>query len=409
MAGLYNYFGFYYDFYKDNSKRCRLDSATSAKGRVIIPDYVESNGEKYKVVSVVRSGYAYMREKPSDKRIKDISKYPLKNLSSYSPFTCNYRDELDIDRALPPNNTVTYVKLPDTVTLLGATFRRCYALEEVILPKGITVIGGKTFSECRALKSIQLHEGITIIGSEAFAGCSAMKEITIPSTVTKIDEKAFNDTYQNKSGLEVVNNLNDEGAVLMYPNSFTDRVKINYLGKNGAKKIAKTVTEKPEKVTPKATATPKPKPEKVEKAAPNIKETPQKKEKTTAEKTDKVADTDARQMWVSRSTEQLVALGEKIVSLVNKSAATKYELRYTNSYIGLGCNGKPSNFAWFIPRKKDIQLSIKVKQSADFDKVLDKTFAGNWAYKNDLYCINTASGIESLVPVLQAAEKQFKK
>lgn len=238
-----NYFGFEYSLFDD--KTCRLDSATSAKGRVIIPDYVESNGGKYKVTSFGRIEEAKMREEPSDKRIKDISKYPTENIGGYSPFTCNNRDELDYERALPPNYIVTSVKLPDTVIRLReCAFRRCHALEEVNLPKGITVIPFRAFSGCKALKSIQLHEGITEIGGWAFIGCSAMKEITIPSTVTKIGENAFNDTNQGKSGLEVVNILNDEGAVLMYPNSFTDRVKINYLGKNGAKKIAKDKSAK---------------------------------------------------------------------------------------------------------------------------------------------------------------------
>lgn len=199
------YFGFFYDENYDNMT-CRLYSATSAKGRVIIPDYVEELGKKYKVVGLGRKDSAEMRKEPSDKRIKDISKYPLEWLGGYGPFTRNYKDELDFDRALPPNNTVTSVKLPDTVYYLwSGAFRRCYALEEVNLPKGITVIPPRAFSGCRALKSIQLHEGITEICDMAFFGCSAMKEITIPSTVTKIGKEAFGDAYQCKSGLEVVN------------------------------------------------------------------------------------------------------------------------------------------------------------------------------------------------------------
>lgn len=134
--------------------------------------------------------------------------------------------------------------MPDTVVrLYHGAFRRCYALEEVILSKNITVIPDQAFSGCRALKSIQLHEGITEIGHNAFLGCSAMKEITIPSTVKKIGSAAFGDSNQNKNGLTVVNILNDEGEVLMHPDSFTDRVKIKYLGKpKAAKKTAKVET-----------------------------------------------------------------------------------------------------------------------------------------------------------------------
>ena len=83
-----------------------------------------------------------------------------------------------------------------------------------------------------------------------------MKEITIPSTVKKIGSAAFGDSNQNQSGLTVVNILNDEGEVLMHPDSFTDRVKIKYLGKpKAAKKTAKAETPKaapkPAKAAPK--------------------------------------------------------------------------------------------------------------------------------------------------------------
>lgn len=246
------YFGFYYKLNDDN-KTCRLDSATSAKGRVIIPDFIEWFGKKYKVTDFGRDGCAFYYTTPSDKRIKDKSKFPIHILDNFSPFSKCNPEEIK-ERCITPNTTVTYVKLPDTINvLLNCAFLRCAALEEVVLPKGITQIPRRCFSECIALKTIQLHEGIkeilekafsgcsalteitipssvTYIGREAFSGCSALTEITIPSSVTKIGESAF-----SIEALKVVNILNDEGAVLMFPNSFPDGVKINYLGKKAAK------------------------------------------------------------------------------------------------------------------------------------------------------------------------------
>ncbi len=53
-----------------------------------------------------------------------------------------------------------------------------------------------------------------------------------------IDEAAFN--YK----LKVVNILNEEGAILIHPEAFPSGVKINYLGKNGAKKAASAEQKK---------------------------------------------------------------------------------------------------------------------------------------------------------------------
>ena len=148
----------------------------------------------------------------------------------------------------PPNTTIKSIVLPETIkTLCESAFRRCHALEEVNLPKGITNIPKRAFSGCRALKSIQLHEGITEIGDHAFLGCSAMTEITIPSTVTKIGEGAFCDSDASNCGLNVVNILNEEGEVLIHPEAFTNRVKINYLGKKKAPKPAAGKVAKEEK------------------------------------------------------------------------------------------------------------------------------------------------------------------
>ncbi len=251
----FEYFGFRYCIANDD-KSVALKQVPYAKGKIFIPKEVEYNNKKYPVIQI--GGFTLSVQRmtdgviETDRRKKNYWRekphWVFDHEEFVSPFPENNGYASDFDRQIVPNSTIASVILPDSIRFLGnSAFRRCYALEEVNLPKGITVIPVRSFSGCIALKSIQLHEGITEIGDMAFFGCTAMKEITIPSTVTKIGEDAFGDSEQNKSGLEVVNILNEEGALLMYPNSFTDRIKINYLGKNGANKIAK---EKSEKNTP---------------------------------------------------------------------------------------------------------------------------------------------------------------
>lgn len=277
----FNFFGIYYDTSPLSGTDmedgcCRVEGAVDSKGRVIIPSKVTFEGKDYIVRQFGRASQAFRRESPSDNRIKDRKKFPIKNIGYYSPFTHNYGDSLFETGALPANTIVTYVKLPDTINRLGSgAFRRCSALEEVILPKAITIISNCCFSYCVSLKNIQLHEGITEIEIRAFDNCRALTEIIIPNSVTSIGDYAFCNctgltsiTLPNgvtsigegafiwcnlksvtipssvmkigkwaftSNELKVVNILNDEGEVMMFPNSFKDGVKINYLGKKAAK------------------------------------------------------------------------------------------------------------------------------------------------------------------------------
>lgn len=280
----FNFFGIYYDTSPLSGTDmedgcCRVEGAVDSKGRVIIPSKVTFEGKDYIVRQFGRASQAFSREIPSDNRIKDRKKFPIKNIGYYSPFTHNYGDSVSETDALPANTIVTYVKLPDTINRLGSgAFRRCSALEEVILPKAITIISNCCFRDCVSLKNIQLHEGITEIEIRAFDNCRALTEIIIPNSVTSIGDYAFCNctgltsiTLPNgvtsigegafiwcnlksvtipssvmKIGkwaftsdeLKVVNILNDEGEVMMFPNSFKDGVKINYLGKKADKKTS---------------------------------------------------------------------------------------------------------------------------------------------------------------------------
>lgn len=72
---------------------------------------------------------------------------------------------------------------------------KCYALESVNLPSGITSIGASAFATCSKLKKVSLPSGITSIGSGAFGYCYALERLTIPHTVTDIANTAFQSCY----------------------------------------------------------------------------------------------------------------------------------------------------------------------------------------------------------------------
>lgn len=288
----FDYFGCTYSINEDKETVSLID-ATQAKGKFCIPSQVEYNGKSYLVTGLqkrVEDVYEWIE----DRRRKEGGFYKkTEKKTTAGPFAIFYTTKEGLCNGYYMNNDdITSVIIPDSVkNLCERAFFCCENLEEIHLPKSITKIPGLCFCACKHLKRIELHEGITEIEEKAFIrclslteiaipstvktigcdvflrcnalkqitipstveairrgafqGCSALTEITIPSSVKTIDDNAFGDCPPGvdpfKCGLEVVNILNDEGAVIIHPNAFTDRVKINYIGK---KKAANTSTPK---------------------------------------------------------------------------------------------------------------------------------------------------------------------
>ena len=62
---------------------------------------------------------------------------------------------------------------------------------DVVIPAGVTEIGGGAFSGCVNLTSITIPGSVTKIGLAAFSGCTRLTSVTIPTGVTEIGESAF--------------------------------------------------------------------------------------------------------------------------------------------------------------------------------------------------------------------------
>ena len=53
------------------------------------------------------------------------------------------------------------------------------SLTSVVIPEGVTSIGGSAFNKCSGLTSIVIPEGVTSIGSVAFNNCSGLTSMTV--------------------------------------------------------------------------------------------------------------------------------------------------------------------------------------------------------------------------------------
>ncbi|MCQ2449039.1 MAG: leucine-rich repeat domain-containing protein, partial [Clostridia bacterium] len=71
---------------------------------------------------------------------------------------------------------------------------------DLVIPQGVTTIGGSAFSGCTGLTSITIPNSVTTIGGYAFYRCTGLTSITIPDSVTTIGGDAFQNTtwYNNQ-------------------------------------------------------------------------------------------------------------------------------------------------------------------------------------------------------------------
>ena len=68
----------------------------------------------------------------------------------------------------------------------------------VIIPTGVTQIGGNAFSNSMTLTSVTIPDGVTEIGWKAFENCARLTSINMPDSVTHIRQAAFYGTaYYN--------------------------------------------------------------------------------------------------------------------------------------------------------------------------------------------------------------------
>lgn len=88
---------------------------------------------------------------------------------------------------------VTVVLPKSVVSIGGAAFRNCGALETVTIPDGTVLasIEGQAFADCSSLKSFVIPDGVTTMGDNVFIRCKSLSSVTIGKNLTSIEISAF--------------------------------------------------------------------------------------------------------------------------------------------------------------------------------------------------------------------------
>ncbi len=186
-------------------------------GDIAIPARVEHDGKTYTVTALHNQAFfkcteLYAVSIPAT--VTDLGQY------TFSGCTCLASLELPEGLAAVPNGTfygcsaLTAVTLPETVETLGDfCFSNCSslsdvnmpssltkigkaalmgtALEQFVLPQGVTELPAYVLSLTTRLTAVTLHEGTTAIGECALQGSTALKTVTLPASLETVSASAF--------------------------------------------------------------------------------------------------------------------------------------------------------------------------------------------------------------------------
>ncbi len=78
-----------------------------------------------------------------------------------------------------------------------------------------------------------------------------------------------------------------------------------------------------------------------------------------------------RAYWENRGTTKTVRMADELLVVI-KNFAPGFEFKYNKFYIGLAKDGQPNNFVSFRPKKKYLNISVRLKQSDEIQKDLEQ-------------------------------------
>ena len=102
-------------------------------------------------------------------------------------------DSIDIPNGVfnECSNLKTIIFEEGSTVIADALFRGCDGLEEVKIPKTVTVIKNHAFNECIKLKAVEISNGMKEIGDSAFSECSNLQKVILPDTVNSMGTNIF--------------------------------------------------------------------------------------------------------------------------------------------------------------------------------------------------------------------------
>lgn len=106
--------------------------------------------------------------------------------------------DADVESAIFRNTAIEEIILPDTVEVIGANVFQGAPLRSVNIPSALTVIGNYAFAGAQ-FAEFKIGANIVTIGDYAFEGCGELVNIAIPEGVIYVGAAAFKDCVKLQS------------------------------------------------------------------------------------------------------------------------------------------------------------------------------------------------------------------
>lgn len=185
-----------------NSKATVIKSLFKVNGTITIPESITYKSQIYPVTTIGDNafyGCSALTSVMIPGSVTDIGAYAFEDCSSlkYNEYGNAYYlgNESNPYVALIKAKDISITSCDihkDTKVICVFAFRDCSSLESIIIPDGVTNIGGSAFYGCSSLESVTIPDGVTRIESATFDKCKSLKNIKLPDSVTNIGEFAFN-------------------------------------------------------------------------------------------------------------------------------------------------------------------------------------------------------------------------
>lgn len=209
----FEYEGIIYDILSaDNKTACvaRQVSTDQIKGDVQIPRKVSCQGRQYTVTEI--AGWAFSN---CDQMTSITIPATIKTIGYSAFYWCDglkavYSENLAVwcgisfgggtecnplslaHHLYVNGEEVKDLVIPEGVTSIGGhSFQDATALTSVVIPSSVTKIGDEAFAGCSSITNLSIASGVKVIGFNAFGGCSGLKEVTIPEGTEHLEPGAF--------------------------------------------------------------------------------------------------------------------------------------------------------------------------------------------------------------------------
>ena len=238
--------GIYYnlDSY-EGEWRATVTSGGEYKGKIVIPEYITYEGERYEVTCIGEQAFenrTAITEVIIPNSVTRIDKSAFKGCTG-----------------------LTEIEIPESVggNIYDMAFYGCYNLLRITLPGKLRVFRPQVFYGCKKLTQINIPQGVIQFRSESFCGCN-ITNVTIPKTVRSIEDNVFKDcanllSINVEDGNEYFDSRDNCNAIIrkydnelitgcgttVIPNTVLSIGQFSFSGNNALKKITipESVTE----------------------------------------------------------------------------------------------------------------------------------------------------------------------